>query len=341
MTNGDRSARAVTFTGPRTVALQDRDLPALDPDEARVNTEVSAISPGTEMLVYRDAVPSEMVADETIDALSGTFEYPIRYGYSAVGIVEAVGAEVAEEWVGRRVFAFSPHQSTFQRPVEDLFVVPDGLAPASAALVANAETAVSFALDGRPKIGERVLVYGQGLVGLLTAALLQRFPIERLVTVDAIEARRERSLALGADASRSPATDFDEFDDDPGGADLTYELSGNPDALNAAIDATGFAGRIVIGSWYGEKHAELDLGRAFHRSRIRLQSSQVSTIDPEHAGRWSKDRRLAVAWETLAELEDTDPDLVTHRVPVERATEAYRLLDERPEEAVGVVMTYD
>ena len=337
------TARSVYFTGPREVRVRERDVEPPEANEARVRTEVSAISPGTELLIYRDQVPEAMAADETIASLSGDFEYPLRYGYATVGVVEEVGADVATEWDGRRVFAFHPHESRFCASVEDLVAVPNGVPSTTAALLANAETAVSFALDGEPKVGERVVVYGQGLVGLLTTALLDRFPIAALVTVDDIGRRRELSEGLGADVSVPPGAEIDEYlDGDSGdatGADLAYELSGNPEALDAAIDATGYAGQVVIGSWYGEKRAALDLGREFHRSRIRLRSSQVSTIDPEHSGRWDKQRRLDVAWDALSRVEGSN--FLTHRVPVERADEAYRLLDERPQEAIGVVLTYD
>jgi alcohol dehydrogenase len=334
------TARSVYFTGPREVAVREHEVETPGTKEVRVRTELSAISPGTELLVYRDQVPEAMAADETIDSLAGTFEYPLCYGYATVGVVEGIGENVPAEWEGERVFAFHPHESRFCAAIEDLIAVPEGISPEAASLLANAETAVSFALDGAPKIGERVAVYGQGLVGLLSTALLGRYPLETLVTVDGIERRRELSESLGADASVSPATGLDgRFENDPAGVDLSYELSGDPEALDAAIDATGYAGRVVIGSWYGEKRAELDLGHEFHRSRIRLQSSQVSTIDPEYSGRWDKDRRLDVAWDALAAIDSER--FLTHRVPVERAEEAYRLLDERPEEAIGVLLTYD
>jgi len=53
-----------------------------------------------------------------------------------------------------------------------------------------------------------------------------------------------------------------------------------------------YSGRVVIGSWYGSKPVQLDLGGAFHRSRIRLISSQVSSLAPELSGRWDKSRRF-------------------------------------------------
>ena len=122
------------------------------------------------------------------------------------------------------------------------------------------------------------------------------------------------------------------------GADLTFELSGNPTALNDAIALTAFSGRIVIGSWYGEKQVEVNLGGTFHRSRIKLISSQVSTIAPELEGRWDKARRFDAAWKAL---ERTRPEKwITHRFPLEEAAQAYRLLDESPQDAIQVLLTY-
>jgi len=178
-----------------------------------------------------------------------------------------------------------------------------------------------------------VAVFGQGLVGLLTTTLLSRIPLASLVTLDRYPLRRELSLKAGAHTSldsqvSAPLHDFD----------LCYELSGSPVALGQAIAATGFNGRIVIGSWYGTKRANLDLGGRFHRSRIRLISSQVSTLAPELSGRWTKARRLQTALQLLAEIRPSR--FITHRIPFADAAKAYELLDQTPEDAVQVVLTY-
>jgi threonine dehydrogenase-like Zn-dependent dehydrogenase len=123
------------------------------------------------------------------------------------------------------------------------------------------------------------------------------------------------------------------------GADLAYEVSGSPAALDMAVAATGYHGRVVIGSWYGHKAVELNLGGEFHRRRQRLFSSQVSTIAPELRGRFSKGRTLDLAWQMLREIGPAR--LITHRLPLEEAPRAYELLDRRPDEAVQVVLTYD
>jgi threonine dehydrogenase-like Zn-dependent dehydrogenase len=285
--------------------------------------------------------------DETISALAGEFSFPLKYGYAAVGQVTAVGTDVAPEWQGRLVFAFHPHESYFLGSPAELIPVPSTLLPEEAAFLPNMETAVNFLMDGQPLIGEQVAVFGQGIVGLLTTALLARLPLASLVTLDRYPRRREESLVLGAQASLDPETpdalarlhSLLEEECSYIGADLTYELSGNPTALDQAIAATGFNGRVVIGSWYGQKRADLHLGGRFHRSRIRLISSQVSTLAPEWTGRWSKSRRLQVAWRMLQQVNPAH--LITHRFPIAQAAQAYALLDQHPEEAIQVILTYE
>ncbi len=320
------------FQAPRRIEIRDEETPEPGAAEVRVETELSAISAGTELLLYRGQIPPGIDLDESLPSLSGTARYPVAYGYAAVGRIAACGANVADNLLGQRVFAFECHRSSFLARPESLLLVPENLASESAALLPTVETAAGLVHDARPLLGERVLVVGQGVVGLLTTTLLSRFPLARLVTVDRWERRRRISVALGAARSCAPL-DLDERD-----FDLTFEVSGSPDALDVAIASTGLEGRVVVGSWYGDKRAEVDLGTHFHRRRITIQSSQVSRISSTLLARWTKQRRLEVALDALSLLPMRD--LVSHRFPIERAAEAYHLLDESPEECLQVLLTY-
>ena len=343
--------QALYFTAPYRLTVREEPLALPLSGQILVQTVLSAISAGTELLVYRGQVPSDMAVDETIAALSGAFGFPLKYGYAAVGRVMAVGPGVAPDWEGRLVFAFHPHESHFVTTPAEVMPLPAGMTPDRAVFLPNMETAVNLLMDGQPLIGERVVVVGQGIVGLLTTSLLARLPLGRLVSLDGYAGRRDRSLGLGAQASLDAgAPDVLERlgraleDDAPAqGADLTYELSGNPAALDLAIAVTGFAGRVVIGSWYGHKRAAIDLGGRFHRSRMRLISSQVSSLAPERTGRWTKARRLQLAWRML-EQRPSGPcltELISHRFPFGRSPEAYALLDQQPQHALQVVLSYE
>ena len=338
---------ALYLDGKGSAELREEQLDGPAEGQVLVQALVSSISSGTEMLFFRNQVPSDLPVDSSIATLAADLSYPLKYGYCSVGLVSGLGRGVPADWLGKRVFAFNPHETHFLAEPASLMPLPEDINAEAAAFLPNMETAVNFVMDGRPMIGDQVAVLGQGIVGLLTTALLARMPVASLVTLDRLPLRREWSLRLGAAASLDPAR--------PGvaaearqrlrgdrpfpAADLTFELSGAPEALNLAIELTGFDGTVLIGSWYGQKRAEINLGGAFHRSRIRLVSSQVSTINPAWQGRWSKDRRFALAWEMIREIHPEQ--LITQRIAFEKAPDAYQLLDQTPEETLQVVLTYD
>lgn len=333
------------FTEPYKVSVLEEHIPEPGPRQVLVRTVCSAISPGTELLVYRGQWPENVPVDETIPALAGRFRYPLQYGYSAVGRVVAVGTEVSEDWLDRTVFGFIPHESHFLALPESLIPVPDSIAPEEAAFLPNMETAVSFVMDGSPLIGERVAVFGQGIVGLLTTALLARLPLELLATLDAYRLRREKSLQLGAHIALDPR-DADaanqlqaRISDEFSGLDLAYEVSGNPAALEEAINMTAFSGRVVVGSWYGAKRVDIGLGGHFHRSRVQIISSQVSKLSPVLTGLWTKTRRLRLAMRMLEQVRPAG--LISHRFHVSRASDAYALLDEHPDRTIQVIFEYE
>lgn len=311
-------------------------------DEVLVETLLSAISAGTEMLLYRGEVPE--TGDAGSDLISQGLNYPTSYGYCAVGRVVEAGADVERSWLGRLVFAFQPHASHFVALPSELLVLPAGLEPEDGIFLANAETAVNIVQDAAPILGECGLVLGQGVVGLIVASLLLEFPLESLVTADPYPRRRMVSSTLGVTDALDPgAPGFASqalVHTGPGqrGFDLSIDLTGNPAALDTAIQLTAFSGRVLVGSWFGTKTASLNLGGRFHRSRIRIVTSQVSTIAPELLGRWDKSRRFSAAWKALERMRPSK--WITHRFPLERAAEAYRDLDRSPEEAIQVVLQY-
>ena len=327
-----QKAKTLFFTEPKQIKICETILRTLKEDEVLVETICSAISAGTEMLVYRGMFP--FLADSH-DAMSSDLKYPLAYGYACVGVVRETGARVDKSWLNKVVFAFQPHTSHFILHQSSLIRLPEELSPENACFLPNMETAVNLVQDGAPILGERVLVLGQGVIGLLTASLLSEFPLESLVTVDRYELRQN---ALQVENRQTKVKNLLTQDLQPSTFDLTFELSGSPSVLNDAIELTAFSGRVVIGSWYGQRHSEINLGGTFHRSRIKLISSQVSSISPELSGRWDKARRFEVTWEALKRIQPEK--WITHRFAIEDAGKAYQLLDENPQETMQVVFEY-
>jgi 2-desacetyl-2-hydroxyethyl bacteriochlorophyllide A dehydrogenase len=324
-------ARSVWFPSPRTVELRNEPVAEPGPLDVRIEAISSAISHGTEMLVFRGQVPDQLDLD--LPTLAGSFAFPIKYGYASVGRVVEAGARVDDLRIGDVVFVHHPHQSAYVVPRHLPLLLPAELDPTLGVFLANVETAVNVVLDAAPRLGERVAVFGQGVVGLLITQLLRRTGASHIVVVEPIARRRALALDLGADLAVASASDVES-----GSVDMAIEISGSPDALAHAIESVAFAGTIVVSSWYGTKPVQLPLGGAFHRRRLRLVSSQVSTIDPALQPRWTHQRRLELARDLLPRLELQA--LISHRVPFDQAPAAYQLVDEHPEQVVQVVFTY-
>jgi 2-desacetyl-2-hydroxyethyl bacteriochlorophyllide A dehydrogenase len=283
------------------------------------------------MLVFRGQVPEGLELD--LPTLQGSFSFPIKYGYASVGRVVDSGSDVQNLARGDVVFVLHPHQTEYVVPASMPIRLPPGLEPALGVFTANVETAVNVVLDAAPRLGERVAVFGQGVVGLLITQLLKRTGISEVVVIDPVERRRRLAVAFGAHAALSP-------EDETAGQDfdLAIEASGNVNALDQALASVAFGGTVVVCSWYGTKRVPLLLGGPFHRRRLRIVSSQVGTIDAALQPRWSFQRRMALVRELLPRLE-LEP-LISHRIPFEQAAAAYRLVDEHADQTIQVILTY-
>ncbi len=332
-------ATAAWFPAPRQVELRRERLPKVEAGQVRVRAIASALSHGTEMLVYRGQVPTDLELD--LPTLAGSFSFPIKYGYAGVGRVEEVGAGVEGLAKGDTVFVHHPHQDEYVVPASMAVPLSTELPPELGVFLANLETAINVLLDAAPRLGERVVILGQGVVGLLLTALARRAGAGLVVAVDPLERRRQLSLEMGADLVFTPEEGTPEELrrlTRGTGADVVLEASGDSRALQQAIECAAFQGRVVVCSWYGSKAATLQLGGAFHRHRLQLLSSQVSSIDPALQSRWSRERRIELARNLLHQL--PLEKLITHRIPFREITEAYRLADLHPEQIVQILVTY-
>ncbi|KXB06667.1 hypothetical protein AKJ52_01845 [candidate division MSBL1 archaeon SCGC-AAA382C18] len=330
------------FSGPEEVEVREEKIEPPRGDSVLVENEFSAISSGTEMLFYLGRIEEDTIIDKGIGGLEKKFDYPFKYGYSSVGKVKEVGKEVSEEWKNKLVFSFHPHESRFITKTDNLIPIPSGIESEEAVFLPSIETAINLLMDGRPLIGENVLMMGQGIIGLLTTSLLNEMPLSSIVTSDRHQLRREMSEEMGAELSIKAEKNEEEFYLDDGlpdsGADLTYEITGNSDTLERAIRLTGLEGRIVIGSWYGDINSEIKLGTQFHRKRLKLISSQVSRINPEYSGRWDKERRLDLAWEYVRNMDLRK--LITHEFSLKEAKKAYNLIEKDRRKILQAVFKY-
>jgi 2-desacetyl-2-hydroxyethyl bacteriochlorophyllide A dehydrogenase len=294
-----RKARCVRFVAPGRVEVGEVALPDPGPGDVVVRTLWSGISSGTEMLAYRGQLDPDLPLDERLGTLGGCFSFPFRYGYSCVGLVEHSDGSLP---AGSLVFAFHPHQESFVASVGDVVPLPEATDPRLATLFPLVETALQLRLDAGRVHVEPVVVLGLGVVGLLTALLVQRAG-GQVVAGEPLAWRRDLAASLGISAVAPEEAPKRVRDLSAGrGAPLVVELSGVPAALASGLDLLAHEGTALVGSWYGTRPVALPLGGAFHRRRLTIRSSQVSTIPAALADRWDVDRRRSVARDLLAEL---------------------------------------
>ena len=333
------TAKEIWFAKPRQVEVRKSQIRSPEPGEVIVSTQYSAVSAGSELLVYRGEAPNDIPLDSTIESLQSDLEYPLRYGYSCVGEVVEVGSRAESSWKGRKVLCFHPHASHFLAKTTDLLEIPEAISLRDAIFLPNMETAISLAQDGKPLFGESVVILGQGIVGLLLSELMSKFPLASLVSFEKDRDRCDWSKLAGVNKVFNPDELTDAELSSVSNADLIYEVSGRPEALNLAIKLSGFSSRIVIGSWYGNKASEIQLGSHAHRNRLQLVTSQVSTIEPDLTGRWDKKRRIELVWNMIDKLQPSK--FITHLAPISEAPDLYKRLSDKEEKLLQVVFKYD
>jgi 2-desacetyl-2-hydroxyethyl bacteriochlorophyllide A dehydrogenase len=267
--------------------------------------------------------------------------YPLTYGYANVGRVVDLGSDVTSPSIGDVVFSYMPHQSVVVAKADSTVRLPDQLDPRLGVLNANLNTALNGVLDARPSTGDAVVVSGLGVIGLLVTQLVSRAGAGLVVGVDRLRFRRELARRIGADAVIDPSEGVAEKVrslTDNRGADIVIEVSGAAPALNEAIRTAGAGGRVIAMSWYGGTFEGLNLSGEFHHNRPRIISSMVGSVNPDLGPMWSTARRQQVVSRLLTEL-DLAP-LFTHELPIDRAAEAYALVDQSPEGLVQCVLAY-
>jgi 2-desacetyl-2-hydroxyethyl bacteriochlorophyllide A dehydrogenase len=311
------------------------DVPDPGPGEVLIRSIYSGISSGTEMLVYHGLVEAGLPLDERIETLSGTFSYPFQYGYSSVGVVERPPESPLH---GSVVFAFHPHQELFSKPESDVLVISN-LSPRVATLFPLVETALQINLEVEQIGSGPTVVIGLGAVGMLTAALMEQRG-HTVIGVDISPWRAEAARALGIDAVE-PAAAPEAVRRQSGGqgAAVVVEASGDPEALASALDLLGHEGTALVASWYGLKLASLPLGGAFHRRRLTIRSTQVSTIPAQLASEWTVRRRREAALGLIDRL--PVKALATHEFPFTSAASAYGTIAQGEEGLLHAALRYE
>jgi NADPH:quinone reductase-like Zn-dependent oxidoreductase len=282
-------SQSLWYVGPGQAEIRTESLGPLPAESVQVRTLFSALSRGTESLVYRGLVPESEYVRMAAPWMGGAFPFPVQYGYSNVGRIEVGPAHL----IGQLVFALRPHQTVYQAGLSEVIALPAGLSTERAVLAANMETALNAVWDAAPGPGDRIAVIGGGVVGCLVAYLCGHLPGAEVTLVDTNPKRASIANALGVGFAGPAAA--------PSDCDVVFHCSATAAGLTSAIAAAGDEALVLELSWYGATPVEVPLGGAFHSRQIRLQSSQVGHIAISHRPRWNYRRRLQAAIGMLAD----------------------------------------
>lgn len=344
--------RVIVFNGPRSISIEHEEDRRLEPGELRVRTLYSGISAGTELSAYRGSNP---YLHKKWDAASKLFlagtapahPYPlVGWGYEEVGEVVEIGAEVTQLKTGDLVYGTWGHRTHYIL-AEELAVrriLPAGLEPVLGIFSHIGAIALNGVHDAGLRIGETVAVFGLGVAGQIVAQL-SKASGARVIGVDPLEKRLELAQDLGAldialnPGQGSPAERIKALTAGRG-ADVVVEVSGHYAALQEALRAAAYSAKVVSLGFFQGEAAGVFFGEEFHHNRIQLICSQISGVDPAVSYRWNRDRLYQTLMRLQAEgVLDLKP-LISHVIPYEDAAEAFRLLDEKPEESLQVVLGF-
>lgn len=321
------TSRALWTVAKGKMSLLTESLPPATAGSATLRAIYSGVSRGTERLVLDGAVPASETERMRCPFQEGEFPFPVKYGYNCVGKV----IDGPPHLTGRRAFALSPHQDTARLPAEALLPLPANLPTRRAVLAANAETALNVLWDAEVRPGDRVLVVGAGVVGLLVAYFAAKAPGAEVWIADANPAKATAARNLGLVFVAPP--------DGPDDVDVAINASASGAGLRYAIAKAGLEARVVEASWHGDRDVSLALGEAFHARRLAIVSSQVGRIPPRQAPRWNHRRRLAKALDLLAAAPALDA-LITHELPFAAAADHLPELLAADADALCVALRY-
>ena len=348
--------RIAVYTGPKLLEISEINSPMkLGNEEVRIKSLYSGISHGTEMGVYRGQAPffsKKYNPDYRLFLKAESSEkwgYPIRscdpgvwyLGYSLVGMVNEIGENVESLSEGDIVYLNASHQSEHIAHESAVVKLPSGLDPQYGVVLTNLLTAFNGILDSKIKLGDIAVIMGQGVIGQLVSQLA-KFSGARVYVVDIISKRLKVSLLNGSDGALNPSEGVDvaleiRKKSRNRGADVVIDASGVPKSLNESIRTIAPEKTVVVLSWL---HGDtiLNLADEFHHNRVRLHCSQANHTSPEHAQMWPFERKLEVCVQLLLKLKIEN--LISSIYEFEDIAQAYRTIDEHPEEIIQAVLKY-
>jgi 2-desacetyl-2-hydroxyethyl bacteriochlorophyllide A dehydrogenase len=271
----------------------------------------------------------------------------IYTGYSNAGEIIAVGEGVSDYQIGDRVLSLGQHASHViaSTAPQALARIPENVSFDEAAFGVLGSVSMHGVRKARIELGEFVAITGMGLVGQLALQLASRAGSEALIAIDPCDARLRIAEKLGATHALNPdGADFKaEVNSITGnhGLDVTIEASGYPEALLYVFELSRIGGRIVqLGSiWH--RIVEVDF-MDFHLKELTLtgcHQPKCPTAETVYFP-WTQQYNRRQILRMISDGRLNVSALISHKMPYYETEEAYRLLRDEKDKALGVVLDW-
>ncbi len=305
-------------------------LPQLAPNEIRVQTTFAAAKHGTEMAFFKGYGIARGQYDNEYKMFRqrvNDFKFPWPLGNTAIGVVTEVGVDVTSFVIGDMAFAYGPFREVHTWPESKARLLPASVSWQAACCLDPVDFAVGAVRDGNVRLGDEVVVFGMGAIGLCALQVVRAAGACLTIAVEPVASRRALALELGADVVLDPAAVDVGMEvrhlTDKRGADVCIEYSGHYSALNQAMRAAAYGGTIVAGAFPGIYPAGLDFGAEAHHNRIQIVFSRSCSEPNPDFPNWDESRIVDVAWRLLTQGQINAEALVQPIVNFEDLAQAY------------------
>lgn len=341
----------LTVEAARKIGIAEYEERPLAAGEVRIRTLHSGISAGTELTLFRGSTPNlakEWDPNYRLFLPSSnrwTLPRP-SIGYEEVGEIVELGEGVDGLERGSLVWGAWGHRSTHVATADwaGQRLLPEGLDAVSGIFSQIGAIALNAVIDANLHLGETVAIFGQGAPGLMVTQMAKASGV-RVIAVDRLANRLAMSRECGADividgGSCDAALRIKELTGGRG-ADVSIEITGRYGALGEAIRATAYNSRVVVGGFFQGEAKEMFLGEEFHHNRIDLVCSQIFGVNPSLDHRWDRLRLDQTVMQLQAEGRVDFRKLISHRFPARELQQAYELVEDRPQDALQVVLDFE
>jgi threonine dehydrogenase-like Zn-dependent dehydrogenase len=276
--------------GPEHTILQPYQDPPLAENQVRVKTEFASVKHGTLFHIFsgdspfqnRRFDPKLRMFVETDDATPSLLLNQF-IGSIATGEIVAVGSAITRFEPGDRVYCYGPACESLTVAEEDVHILEPPMNELDAVCLDPALFAYAVIRDARVTVGDNVITFGLGAIGLFVVQLLELAGCLNVISVDPILKRRQLAERLGAELVLDP-TECDVALETRRylgqGADIAIEASGHYRALRDAMRSVGQCGRIATLGYYKGAGSELELGAEWHHNRLELTGSMPAWDNP-------------------------------------------------------------